>query len=413
MTPVVCLITPGHVSSTPRVIKEADALAAAGYRVHVVAGRHYAPVRPFDDAVAAAAAWQYHPVTPGFGGGPLRKLTRRFACRLIAKNPNAGAVVAARALHADVARLAAAAAGTGANFFLGHCLGGLAAAALAAEQLRARFGCDLEDFHDAETDAALNDPAQRNATQRLQSIFLPRAAHLTAAAPLIAGAYEQAYRVRPHVLLNVFPLREAPAAPVKRPPPSAAAPARLYWFSQTIGQGRGLEAMVAIVARMRTPVELHLRGFASRDYSSRLEALARTHKVERAIRFQPPAPAAEMVRLAADADLGLSIEEAVPLNRDLCLTNKIFVYLLAGLPQMLSTTTAQTAFAPEVGEAALLCDLARPDDTAARLDAFFGDHARVARARESAWRIARARFCWDREKEKFLTTIRTAIGGPA
>ena len=34
----ICLITPGHVASTPRLVKNADALAAAGYEVHVVAG---------------------------------------------------------------------------------------------------------------------------------------------------------------------------------------------------------------------------------------------------------------------------------------------------------------------------------------------------------------------------------------
>lgn len=413
MPPTLCLITPGHVSSAPRVVKEADALAAAGYRVHVVAGRHFAQVVPFDDALVAAAPWTYHSVCSSPGGAIVRKLARRIARDVLVGRPEAAPMTAARAIHADVTRLTAVAARTGANLLIGHCLGGIAAAGIAAERMSARFGCDLEDFHDAETDAALNDPAQRNATQRLQRVFLPRAAHLTAASPLIARAYEQAYRVRPQVVLNVFSLREAPAAPSKRPPVSANAPARLYWFSQTIGPGRGLEAMVAIVGRMRTPVELHLRGFGASDYASKLMALARTHGMERAVRFQPPAPAGEMVRLAADADLGLSIEEAEPLNRDLCLTNKIFVYLLAGLPQLLSGTTAQTALAPELGEAALLGDLARAEETAARIDAFLGDHARVMRARESAWRIARARFCWDREKEKFLASVRSVIGAPS
>jgi len=39
--PLICLLTPGHVASTPRLVKEADALVDAGYRVHVVAGRHF------------------------------------------------------------------------------------------------------------------------------------------------------------------------------------------------------------------------------------------------------------------------------------------------------------------------------------------------------------------------------------
>ncbi len=411
MPATVCLITPGHISSTPRVVKEADALAAAGYAVSVVAGRHFKPVMVFDDALVAAVPWTYRPVRTG--GSLLRKVARHFARRTLARQPDAPPMTAARAIHADVGRLAAAAAATSATLFIGHCLGGMAAAALAAEQLNVRAGGDLEDFHDAETDAALNDSAQRNATRRLQNAFLPRATHLTAASPLIAHAYEQQYGAHPQVVLNVFPLREAPPAPVKRPPPSVEAPARLYWFSQTIGPGRGLEAMLAVMSRMRTPVELNLRGFNSRDYTVQLEARARTLGLKRPIRFQPPAPAGEMIRLAADADLGLSIEERMPLNRDLCLTNKIFAYLLAGLPQLLSATTAQTALAPELGEAALLGDLAQSEETAAKLDAFFSDSALVARARESAWRIARARFCWDREKEKLLASVRSVIGAPS
>ena len=32
----ICIVTPGYISSTPRVMKEADALAEAGFRVRVV-----------------------------------------------------------------------------------------------------------------------------------------------------------------------------------------------------------------------------------------------------------------------------------------------------------------------------------------------------------------------------------------
>jgi hypothetical protein len=33
------LVTPGHLSTNPRLVKEADALAAAGYQVSVVSAR--------------------------------------------------------------------------------------------------------------------------------------------------------------------------------------------------------------------------------------------------------------------------------------------------------------------------------------------------------------------------------------
>jgi hypothetical protein len=103
--------------------------------------------------------------------------------------------------------------------------------------------------------------------------------------------------------------------------------------------------------------------------------------------------------------MGLSLEQARPLNRDICLTNKIFVYLLAGIPQLLSATRAQSALAPELGDCVIVCDLSRAEETARRIDEFFADGARVAAARSTASSLARERFCWDVEKQLLLNAV--------
>src|SRR5262249_48781043 len=159
--------------------------------------------------------------------------------------------------------------------------------------------------------------------------------------------------------------------------------------------GRGLEAVVAAMAKMRTPAELRLRGFVSALYRAELQALASGLGLSRPIVFLPPGGPAEMARLAADCDLGLSIEESLPLNRALCLTNKIFVYLLAGWPQFLSDTPAQAGLAPELGAAARVGRLGDPEGIARTLDALLSDPARRTEARHAAWELARRRFCWD------------------
>jgi len=116
-----------------------------------------------------------------------------------------------------------------------------------------------------------------------------------------------------------------------------------------------------------------------------------------------------MVRLAAGADLGLSTEPSLPPNRDICLTNKIFVYLLGGIPQLLSSTAAQSALAPELGKAAILGNLDQPNAVALQLDDFFSDPARVRAARATAWERANFRFCWDIEKTQFLDSIKAVV----
>jgi hypothetical protein len=156
-------------------------------------------------------------------------------------------------------------------------------------------------------------------------------------------------------------------------------------------------------------VELHLRGYPASGYAERLQQYATRCGLRRPLVFLPPANSSEMVRLAAAADLGLSVEESTPLNRAVCLTNKVFAYLLAGVPQLLSRTPAQAALAPELGAAAILGSLDRPAEVAADLDAFFADAERLGAARRHAWHLAQTRYCWDVEKALFLTSVARAL----
>src|SRR5258708_3230019 len=113
----VCIVSPGHLASNPRAIKEADALHEAGYRVTVVAGDLSSAFRPFDEELAARAPW----TAVRIGPSPLssRLMSRAAlasvrACRLspnrmplwlavAAHSPQTSALArAARAVSADL-----------------------------------------------------------------------------------------------------------------------------------------------------------------------------------------------------------------------------------------------------------------------------------------------------------------------
>lgn len=404
--PLICLIAAGQVSSTPRMVKEADALAEAGYRVHVVFTRTFPGADALDETVLRGAPWTVSRIDATRGAGSAwRKLLRRLARLRIGRAGQLSLRASARASGAEALHLGAVAARVPAALYIGHSLPALPAAAMAARRRRSAFGFDLEDYHDEETEEAMADRVERNTRRALQSRLLAGCAHLTASAPLISERYRDAYGVRPQTVLNVFPRSYGPRVPVDPGPVSLERPARVYWFSQTIGPGRGLEEMVAVLGRMRTPVELLLRGFPAPGYLDHLRARAAATKLRLPLRVLAPGAPGEMARLAAEADLGLSTELRRPPNRDLCLTNKIFVYLLAGVPQLLSRTTAQAALAPELGEAALLSDLEPAEVAAAQLDGFFAAPDRVAAARKHAAALADRRFCWEIEKGAFLGSV--------
>ena len=382
-------------------MKEADALVEAGFDVTVVSGRNFEPVVALDRVILSRARWSHRevPVKRGW----LRRAARKG---LQLMGPRKVSLALAQFFTTPgLPALTAAAVETGADLYHAHCLGGLAAAAAASRQTGKPFSFDVEDFHEEESDAVMSNPTERAAVVRIMQDHLPRAAFVTAASPLIAQACTERYGVAVTPLLNAFiPLTGAVAR--RSGPFTERNPARLYWFSQTVGPGRGLEEIVVVAARMRVPCVLQLRGFVSDSYRSALAMEAARLRVR--IEFLPPGPPDEMVALAAEADLGLSLERSFPPNRDICLTNKVFVYLAAGIPQLMSTTKAQTAFAREIGAAAVLGDLAEQSACAGALDALLGDVGRLADARAQAGRMG-DRYAWAGEKRTFLAAVQQAV----
>jgi len=402
----VCLIGPGHVASNPRLVKEADALHAAGFRVRVVSGTSHPLVEPLDQALLVSRPWRAVRVTLGSRWGRVPRVARQrvsagLVCRGWVRTPAAVAWSESEL----VGRLARAASAEPADLYIGHYLPGLYAAWKAARRHGVAFGFDAEDSHVDELPDAPEHRGRRAARESLERALLAGCSHLTAASPLIADAYERRYGKRPATVLNVFPLSEAPADLVSTPYQKGEGPPTLYWFSQTIGPGRGLEAVVAAMGRMRVSAVLHLLGIPADGYRQRLEAHAADSGVRGRIIWHAPAAPGEMVRRAAGFDLGLALELTEPVNRALCLTNKVFTYLLAGVPVVLSRTPAQQWLAGELGDAGLLIDLTAPAVVAERLDATLGDREQFAAQRAAAWRLGRERFNWDAEQSVFLASV--------
>jgi hypothetical protein len=406
----VCLVAPGNLTSNPRVVKEADALHAAGFQVRIVAGDTMQTVRELDRSILAGAAWQAQRV--GFQPGLGRHVAAvvRRSCRILIDRGICPSVAAAGWAESQIiGRLARAAAAEPADLYIGHYLPGLAAAARAARVHHAVLGFDAEDSHVDELPAEPAWKGRRAARELIERTFLPQCRHLTAASPLIAEALKIRYGVDAVSVLNVFPLKEAPGVPCDPPSYSGQGAPTLYWFSQTIGPGRGLESVIDALGRMRSPANLHLRGNPAKGYADVLRGRAMQAGIGNRLHLHAPANPARMVCLASTHDLGLALELNEPHHRAICLTNKAFTYLLAGVPVLLSHTPAQDWLAPQLGQAALRADLSDPSGLAAGLDTYFANLPGQREARRAAWRLGRERFNWDLEKHIFLTSVRQAL----
>ncbi len=405
--PRICLVTPGHLSTNPRLVKEADALVSAGYEVRVVSSRF---IEWADEADKEFDSRNWHVTKTSFGliAGRFTHLfqsLRRRAVLLVYKKTG---LLPEMAFHPVIPALTHAAMANPADLYIAHNLAALPAAYRAARKHHAKLGFDAEDFHSGELPDTAENARSLALTRELERRYLLRCDYLTAASPGIACAYVKAYSVKePVVILNVFPKSEAPEGRAERG--SATSSPSLYWFSQTIGPDRGLETVVVAIALSRSRPMLYLRGNLAAGFREKLMALAAQHGLAEVLCFLPPALPEEMVRLAAVYDVGIASEPGHSENNQLALSNKIFTYLLAGIPSLASSTSAQSSLSQDIPGAVFLYPPEDAQELANRIDDLLLSPDALAHARLVAWRLGQERFNWDNEQQLFLRVIRKQL----
>jgi len=402
----VCLVTPGHLSTNPRLVKEADAMFEAGYQVHVIASR-FIPWADQADREFADRAWQVSKIPFGpaanFFTRSIQWLSKRVGL-LIYKYTG---FCAERAFHPAYPALQRAACKVPAEMYVAHNLAALPAAWRAAQKHGALLGFDAEDFHSGELLECPENSALIQLTRSLEQKYLPLCDYVSAASEGIAAAYSQAYSIKmPLVINNVFPKVDAPSGRVKYP--TSLSPS-LYWFSQTIGPGRGLELVVSSIALSASRPVLYLRGNSSSRYRSELDQLAASMGVGANVEFLAPESPGAMLKLAASYDIGLATEVSLVHNRDICITNKIFTYLQSGIPVIATNTTGQLEIALQAPGAIFVFSRDNPQELANIIDDLLLSPGKLEDARQAAWEVGDTRFNWDQEKLLFLDNVKTVI----
>jgi glycosyltransferase involved in cell wall biosynthesis len=407
---VISIVTPSSLAANPRVVKEATALAGLG-PVSVVCGEHCGWAAQFSslfggDAGIDVCAIPYGPATRGLTR--LRQTGARKAARLLLRCGWWSERAAEFATHDIVRDAERAATKRRSRLFIAHYVAALPAAARAARRHGSAYAFDAEDYHLGDLPETPEHALERRIIRAIEARYLPHAAYVSAASPLIAAAYAETYAIPlPTVILNVFPKSNAPAAPNDRgttqPGPS------LYWFSQTRGPGRGLETALAAIAVAKSRPHLYLRGNAIPAYDAELRGLAAKLGVGDRLHLLPPVAPSDLERLGASYDLGYIGEVKETTNRQIALTNKLFSYVLSGLPCIVTDIRSHRELASEFGEAMSCFEAGDATALAAALDGYLLDPVRLASARTHAWGLGQSRFNWDQEQQKLLSVVSSAL----
>jgi hypothetical protein len=112
-----------------------------------------------------------------------------------------------------------------------------------------------------------------------------------------------------------------------------------------------------------------------------------------------------MIRLASEYDVGLALEHPVSENRDICLTNKICTYLLAGNAVIATATRGQKRLMEKIPGTGLCYEIGDVQTLARQLFEWECDRAALDRVRRCAWKFGEESFNWDLEQQKLLELV--------
>ena len=408
----ICIVTSASVSQNPRAVKEADALSAAGYEVDVVASQNLDWVAAFDATTIEGRAWRMDAVRwDGLTSSTRarREWTRvrqqlfQQLSRLSLRRPIPESAYCR--LYWEQLRRAAR---VDADLYIAHNPQALPVAARAAELTGALLAFDAEDDHLGELTPQRMGTLEYQLLELLERRYASRCAYITAASEGIADQMRKRYPGVPVATIhNTFPLAEAngtTGAPRDR---QGSVPS-LYWFSQTVGLDRGLQDVIVAARLVDSPMQLHLRGHVSDDVRSTLSAIAAKSPLLH-LYFHPQVPPNDLLSRAAEHDIGLALEQPVNENREICVTNKLFLYLTVGLAVAGTSTRGQSRILAAIPDAGFLYPPGRTDVLAAGLRQWVIHPEALAAAKAAARRAARDRWNWEQESAALLALVSGAF----
>lgn len=402
------MVSSGQPSANPRLVKEAIALSEAGYNIRVL----YCPLSPWVDDFDVKL-FQAHPEIKWIqiGYHPHKEKIKYWYARVRQKFfqylyllvndrfdvANKSQVLFSQELIKEAKR-------NKAELYIGHTLGAIPAVVIAAKKHQAKVAFDFEDFHRGEAE---EDSLHWIKTVQTEEKYVPFLSFATTASTLITKQYTSIFpKLSITTINNCFPLSNA-VTEVKALP---IMPLKLFWFSQTIGEKRGLETVIEAMGKLGGgKISLSLLGNCSVKMKNYFLSIAKNNEVGHQLNFLPAVEEKEIVAIAANHHVGLACEVPIVVNRDICLTNKVFMYLLAANAVVFSNTKSQTLFVQENPGIGVVYEQNNAVKLANLLNDYINHPEVLQRQRKHSLQLAKQKLNWEEEQKKLLAIIKQNI----
>lgn len=397
---LILILTSGSPATNPRMVKEANELVKRGFHVHVLYGFIVDWADDLDFAIIKAAGWTAERV----GGHPVHDQLPWILTRIVQR---VAQIFRHRGFFSFcLSRLSLPLYLRGRKItpraIIAHNLGALPAARRIARKSSVPLFFDAEDLHSEESMSKASNELARNAEAK----FFPHCTAISAASPLIGEAYAQRFpELSIFTVNNCFSIKDqVPLTPILENR------LRFAWFSQTIGKDRGLIEFLTAASQIQHPIPLHLTlvGACSSSFHAQLQQIIQfCSHIELVVK--PPMSEKEIMKLLKETHVGLALENSQPLNRDLCLTNKVFSYLLNGCQILYSETSGQVKFLADHSMTGRLVNLHDSTSIQDGINWFLQNFDELNQLRLKNWQLANEKLNFEYDAANWMKCIESKL----
>jgi glycosyltransferase involved in cell wall biosynthesis len=219
----------------------------------------------------------------------------------------------------------------------------------------------------------------------------------------ISQEIRKSYRV-PHVsvIRNVPVYRAVSKSDRLRQALNLGPQMHIALYQGNVQPDRGLDVLVHAAKFLEPGIVIVLMGKGVGTTPDRLQALIAAEGVADRVKILGPVPYAELLDWTASADIGLNVlPPHYSLSIRMCLPNKFFEYLMAGLPVLTSPLDA-VADIVRTYDVGRVVDSLAPRDVAAAINEILNDHDGLICMRCNALNAAEQELHWGKESQQLI-----------
>jgi glycosyltransferase involved in cell wall biosynthesis len=240
----------------------------------------------------------------------------------------------------------------------------------------------------------------RGVWKLIEKLTLPGVKYSYTVSNSIAEEYKKRYGISMEVVRN-FPVLEGRES--RRPDLLDCDPKQVIIYQGALNKGRGLELMIHAMQYMKG---FHFRVFGTGPLEKTLQNLSHQIGVTDRVEFMGRIPFDELMFQTRQASLGISLEENMGLSYHYALPNKLFDYIQAQIPVLVSDLPEMSSIIKhyEVGE---VLSVREPELLAKQIEIMMSDHEQRMVWKKNA-RKAAGELSWEKEVYKLKDIFRQA-----